>query len=52
MVDCAHRVRAQAIEGISQEQLQTVRDVLEQMRKNLAGEAAVDHLRVSAEVTS
>jgi len=44
MVDCAKQVRAQAIEGVSEAQLQTVRDVLSRMRQNLAGDKVVDRL--------
>lgn len=44
MVDCALRVRRQAATGISEEELEQVRDVLGRMRRNLAGDAAVDTL--------
>jgi MarR family transcriptional regulator for hemolysin len=35
MVDCAHRVRARATEGISPEQLEQLRDTLATIRANL-----------------
>lgn len=44
MVACALRVREKAVEGITDEQLSTVREVLEMMRQNLAGESRVDRL--------
>jgi len=44
MVDCAMRVRREATAGISEEKLQTVREVLQTMRRNLSGDQRVDRL--------
>lgn len=49
MVDCAKGVRAQAIEGVSEAELQTVRNVLNRMRQNLAGDQVVDRLARAVE---
>ncbi len=38
MVECALRVRQRALAGIDDEQLRSVRQALEQMRQNLAGD--------------
>jgi len=52
MVHCARRVRAEAIEGVSEDELRVVRNVLGRVRKNLAGDAAVDSLaREQPEIT-
>jgi len=53
MVECARRVRAEAIEGVGETELQTVKDVLQRVRRNLAGEKSVDSLaRRQPEATS
>jgi MarR family transcriptional regulator for hemolysin len=44
MVGCALSVRQQATAGIAEEDLQTVREVLAKMRRNLSGEQVVDRL--------
>lgn len=49
MVECAKRVRREATAGLLGEDLSKVRDVLAAMRRNLAGDEAVDHLARSQE---
>lgn len=49
MVDCAKGVRAQAIEGITEAELQTVRNVLSRMRTNLSGEDALGRMAKAVE---
>jgi DNA-binding MarR family transcriptional regulator len=41
MVDCAHRVRALAREGLSQEDLARLRTICEQIRTNLEGRVPI-----------
>lgn len=48
MIDCARRVRNEAVRGIPEEDLQTMRRTLERVRRNLAGDERIDALEQRA----